>query len=65
MPSAIETAPERAQSFPEEGPFLTAEADPVPEERRPQERGTTLDMRDQSFWAGASDAFANGWPPRR
>ena len=65
MPSAIETAPEHAQRFPEEHPFLTDEVDPMPEERRRQERVTTLDVRDQSFWAGASDAFANGWSPRR
>ena len=65
MPSAIETAPERAQRFPEERTFLTDEVDPMPEGRRRQERVTAVDVRDQSFWAGASDAFANGWSPRR
>ena len=65
MPSAIETATEHARTVPEERPFLTDEAPPAPEDRQAGERMPALASLDRSFWAGVSDAFANGWPPRR
>ena len=64
MPSAIETETDHARTVPEERPFLTDEVPPAPDER-PGERASALDSLDRSFWAGVSDAFANGWPTRR
>ena len=66
MPSATDTAAEHARGIPEEQTYPADEpAAHRPDDGRPREHVTALDVRDQSFWAGASDAFANGWSPRR
>ena len=66
MPSAIDTAAEHARGIPEEHPYPADEpARHLTDVGRPRERVPALDVLDRSFWDGASDAFANGWPTRR
>ena len=70
MPSAIETATERARTVPDAVPeelgLLADEAPPhAGAGQRPAGRVAESDPGDSPFEDGVSDAWESGWPMRR